>query len=342
MGRRLVAAVRAGEVPEKLIDDKVRRVLLLAARVGVLDGVPPGGGRLPPADLDGDAVAHEVAARSFVLARNERLHAAAGSGRADQGRGDRRARDRRPGARRRQRAGHPAARDLTAGRSRPRAVRCRRRATRSAPTRGRSCPPLPQSGPDGRAARRRATRSPWTRRPCAGSATCPAASTRSRSPGWSCGPLFTPVEDGEHTFAVSGFGTFDLTVGGQHLYVGTLHPAGTGRADLLLAPREHRAIVALTAGVPVEVVLRQTIQPGHGPHGLRDAGPPAARRPDADGHDRRGGRAGRRVRTSRWSSWAPPSRSSPRASTARHSRCRAGRTSWWYGWQRRIRARSWW
>src|SRR5690349_4608656 len=71
-GARLVAAVRAGEVAEELIDDKVRRVLRLAGRVGVLDGVPPAVGSFPP-DLDGDAVAHEVAAPSFVLARNEQF-----------------------------------------------------------------------------------------------------------------------------------------------------------------------------------------------------------------------------------------------------------------------------
>jgi beta-glucosidase len=73
---------------------------------------------------------------------------------------------------------------------------------------------------------------------------------------------FTPEQDGEHTFAVSGFGTFDLRVGTHQLYVGTLHPPGATRADLLLSPREHRAITTLTAGRPVEVVLRQSIQPG--------------------------------------------------------------------------------
>jgi beta-glucosidase len=113
-GAKLVAAVRSGEVPESEIDDKVRRVLRLAARVGVLDGVPPAVAPRPtepadqttatgptarddeafttdstgraatprpaeldnetvatwPADLDGAAVAHEIAARSFVLVRN--------------------------------------------------------------------------------------------------------------------------------------------------------------------------------------------------------------------------------------------------------------------------------
>ena len=54
----------------------------------------------------------------------------------------------------------------------------------------------------------------------------------------------------------------DLTLVGRRLYDGTLHPPGTGRADLLLSPREERAAVPLAAGVPVEVVLRQTIVPG--------------------------------------------------------------------------------
>ncbi|NUP40551.1 MAG: glycoside hydrolase family 3 protein, partial [Streptomyces sp.] len=41
-GEPLLAAVRAGRVPEELVDAKVRRILRLAARVGALDGaVPP-------------------------------------------------------------------------------------------------------------------------------------------------------------------------------------------------------------------------------------------------------------------------------------------------------------
>ncbi len=40
-GEALVAAVQAGEVPEAAIDDKVRRILRLAARVGALEGVAP-------------------------------------------------------------------------------------------------------------------------------------------------------------------------------------------------------------------------------------------------------------------------------------------------------------
>ncbi|MDP9791556.1 beta-glucosidase [Catenuloplanes nepalensis] len=67
-GPALVEAVRAGEVPERILDDKVRRVLRLATRVGALDGAGDAP-RLPP--LDGSEIAHEIATRSFVLARNE-------------------------------------------------------------------------------------------------------------------------------------------------------------------------------------------------------------------------------------------------------------------------------
>ncbi len=60
-GEDLVAAVRAGRVPEDAIDEKVRRLLRLAARVGAPRGEAPP----PPADLP-----REVAAEGMVLLRN--------------------------------------------------------------------------------------------------------------------------------------------------------------------------------------------------------------------------------------------------------------------------------
>ncbi|WP_438024079.1 beta-glucosidase [Sorangium sp. So ce233] len=71
-GDALVAAVRSGEVPEKAIDEKVRRLLRLAARVGALEGVAPAAPA--PAQLPADAaarLAREVAAASMVLVRNQ-------------------------------------------------------------------------------------------------------------------------------------------------------------------------------------------------------------------------------------------------------------------------------
>jgi beta-glucosidase len=93
---------------------------------------------------------------------------------------------------------------------------------------------------------------------------------------------FTPAEDGEHVFAVSGFGTFTLTVDGRTMIDGALHPAGTGRADLLLSPGERRATVRLAAGVPVTVVLHQSIEPGLA-HTVSTTLGHRAPGPDADG-----------------------------------------------------------
>ncbi|MGW1857066.1 beta-glucosidase H [Streptomyces collinus] len=70
-GEALARAVRDGRVTEAAVDAAVRRVLRLAARVGVLDGADPVVGE-PPAPVDGEALAREIARRSFVLVRNER------------------------------------------------------------------------------------------------------------------------------------------------------------------------------------------------------------------------------------------------------------------------------
>jgi beta-glucosidase len=66
-GEQLAAAVRAGLVPEELIDDKVRRLLHVAAQVGArgVDGVSGAGGRADPALL------RRAAAAAFTLLRNE-------------------------------------------------------------------------------------------------------------------------------------------------------------------------------------------------------------------------------------------------------------------------------
>lgn len=69
-GEALAAAVRAGEADEALVDAAVRNVLRLAARVGALAGAEPAVTD-PPAPVDGDALAREIARRSLVLLRND-------------------------------------------------------------------------------------------------------------------------------------------------------------------------------------------------------------------------------------------------------------------------------
>ncbi|SEQ91800.1 glycoside hydrolase family 3 C-terminal domain-containing protein [Lentzea albida] len=69
-GERLVAAVEAGEVPEALVDDKVLRLLRLAARVGALEGttaVVPS--LVEPLGAD-ERLLREAVSSSTVLLRN--------------------------------------------------------------------------------------------------------------------------------------------------------------------------------------------------------------------------------------------------------------------------------
>lgn len=67
-GDMLATAVRNGEVSEAVVDEHVRRVLTLAARVGALgEPVEPEDGA-----IDGPALARDLAARSAVLLQNER------------------------------------------------------------------------------------------------------------------------------------------------------------------------------------------------------------------------------------------------------------------------------
>ncbi len=65
-GDALVAAVRAGEVPAEAIEEKVRRLLRLAARVGALDFHTP----VRPRPIIDASFAREVEARGIVLVRN--------------------------------------------------------------------------------------------------------------------------------------------------------------------------------------------------------------------------------------------------------------------------------
>ena len=67
-GEALVAAVRAGEVDEAAIEEKVLRLLRLAARVGGVAGFQPA---TVTAIDDPIALAREIAAAGMVLLRNE-------------------------------------------------------------------------------------------------------------------------------------------------------------------------------------------------------------------------------------------------------------------------------
>jgi len=71
-GDALVAAVRDGRVPEAAIDEKVRRILRLAGRVGALEGVAPAVAQPPPPPSPEETAAllREASAAGTVLVRN--------------------------------------------------------------------------------------------------------------------------------------------------------------------------------------------------------------------------------------------------------------------------------
>ncbi|MEU4244593.1 glycoside hydrolase family 3 C-terminal domain-containing protein [Actinoplanes sp. NPDC026619] len=277
-GDKLVAAVKTGEVPEEIIDDKVRRVLLLALRVGALSVGVRGDAHLPEFDeLDGEKIAHEVAARSFVLVRNENwtlpLEPAALTRVAVIG------------------ALAMDARVLGGGSAQvspPHTISPLDGLRRALPgvdleyavgTDPRPfLPALHQPaqvtiGDHEFEVEPAAVR--WIGSLPGGLAMEPVDGLRLES-------TYTPDTTGEHTFAVSGFGTFRLSIDGELKYEGSLHPPGTGRADLLLSPREQRVTAYLTARKPVTIVLEQSIVPGHAHSVATTLGhrPPS---PDEDG-----------------------------------------------------------
>lgn len=71
-GDGLLAAVRAGEVDEAALDEKVERILLLARRVGAIDGLAPeGASRDRVADVDVRGTLRRLVARSMVVLKDD-------------------------------------------------------------------------------------------------------------------------------------------------------------------------------------------------------------------------------------------------------------------------------
>ena len=254
----LVAAVRDGRVAAELIDDKVLRVLRLAARVGALDGFP----EPPPVTTPPDARARlrDAAARAAVLLRNEdgalplsgvpRLavigpnavrFSAQGGGSAHvnpehvvtpveglrRALGDGTELIVRPGV-------HPHRRLA------PLAVS--RAADPETGERGVRLDFFDAGGALVESQHRKATDFVFLGGIPSGTARIVARAQ------------VTPAEDGVHTFAVAGAGEFELRLGDVRTAV-TLTPDGGDPVEALLRPPEHRVEVELKAGVTVPVEL---------------------------------------------------------------------------------------
>src|SRR5215469_16847345 len=264
-GERLVAAVRNGTVPAEVVDEQVRRVLRLAARVGALAGapesVPP---QRRPRIIDGAALAREIAARSFVLAVNGRqllpldvsdLSSVALIGALG--------RD---------------ARVLGGGSATvfPEHIVSPLEGLSAALPDGVKLSYAIGSDPRGKLSPARAPQ--WTGlqatfRDAAGVTIhqTPLATGAGR---WMQMPdgvdpaalatveisgRLTAEDGGEHHLGIRGIGRFTLTAGGRTLFDGTLRPASDDLAVSFLAPPEERVSVSLAAGSELEVSLTQQV-----------------------------------------------------------------------------------
>ncbi|MFE6426154.1 MULTISPECIES: beta-glucosidase [Streptomyces] len=259
-GEALARAVRAGEVTEAEVDAAVRNVLRLAARVGVLDGAEPAVTE-PPATVDGQALAREIARRSFVLVRNERAALPLRSGTVAL-----------IGA---------AARDariLGGGSATVFPARV------VSPLDGLTAA-LPEGsltyavGADPNTELAVADRGFELRAVCrdadgqvigTGSAPnghiqwmgsdLPEGVTHDRLHSVELTGTFTPRESGPHTFGIKGVGAFTLTVDGTTHYDDVQRPAKDDPFLSFFGAPEPRAQVDLTAGEPVEVGLTHVVE----------------------------------------------------------------------------------
>ncbi|MFI6767962.1 beta-glucosidase [Streptomyces sp. NPDC050355] len=265
-GAPLAEAVRAGQVAEAEVDDAVRRVLLLAARTGCLDGVPAA---VDPADvprgIDGRALAREVARRGFVLLRNEPVG------------GARRALPIDPAAVRSIAvigAGAREARVLGGGSATvyPESVVSPLEGLRTAlpdhvevvyaaGAEPRTRLPHAREGFTLRARYLAADGRPLAETPqfdgqVRATGGFPAGVTRQNLAAVELTGSFTPRLTGGHTFAVAGSGELRLTVGGSVRFDDHCAPEGNDPFEMLMHPVERRVTAELTAGEHIEVALR--------------------------------------------------------------------------------------
>ncbi|MET8824901.1 glycoside hydrolase family 3 C-terminal domain-containing protein [Streptomyces sp. NPDC004610] len=264
-GPALAQAVRDGSVPEAAVDTAVRNVLRLAARVGILDGAEPAV-TTPPAPVDGEALAREIARRSFVLVRNEPtgtggpvLPLPPGATVALSGAA---ARD---------------ARILGGGSATVFPART------VSPLDGLTAA-LPEGaltytvGADPSTEMAVADRGFTLRTVCrdADGEILGTASAPSGHLQWMDGDLpggvthdrlhtveltgtYTPRTTGTHTFGIRGAGAFTLTLGGRTHFDALQAPSEGDPFEALFGPPVPRAEVDLTAGEPVEVSLTQVV-----------------------------------------------------------------------------------
>ncbi|GAA2011540.1 glycoside hydrolase family 3 C-terminal domain-containing protein [Nocardiopsis rhodophaea] len=257
-GDRLVAAVREGRVPESAVDAMARRVLRLAARVGLLDGADPVVAPAEvPAALDGRAVARDAAARSFTLLRNEHatlpidpanvrrvalIGRAADEARTSGGGSAAVFAERTVSPLAGLRAALPDGVELVHAigadpRVSPPPIRGPLTATfRDADGAVLATEPLPNGTAH------------WL-------GEFPAGVTPANLAAIEVTGTLVPAATGTHTLGVTGVGHFTLTLGGTVLHDGTQELDGTDPGAAIFAPPSSSHALHLTAGHPVDVAV---------------------------------------------------------------------------------------
>ncbi|KAB8192691.1 glycosyl hydrolase [Nonomuraea phyllanthi] len=250
-GERLEAAVREGRVPEAAVDDRVRRILRLASRVGALRGERDPAGREGRREVvDGVALAREVAARASTLLTNDgvlpfrqvrtvALIGAAAAGARIMGGGSAQV--------------FP---DRIVSPLQGLAERAEVRYALGTDPRIRLAPlpgPVTATFLDAQGAtlaeQPLATgEARWIGQLPPGVDGDRLATVRMRT-------TYTPEVSGEHQLSVAGVGGFTIAVNGEAVFDDRVGPDGGDPAAALLSPPERRVSVPMAAGEPYEVVV---------------------------------------------------------------------------------------
>ncbi|MGW0195383.1 glycoside hydrolase family 3 protein [Nonomuraea sp. NPDC003201] len=262
-GERLEAAVREGRVPEPVVDDRVRRILRLAHRVGALHGSKPppaeeraatDAAETPAADerpaVDGVALAREVATRGFTLLTNDgilpfrqvRTIALIGAAAAEA-----------------RVMGGGSAQVFPGRIVSPLQGLGERAEVRYALGTGPRIRLSPLPGP-AMAAFLDADGAVLSEQPLA---TAEARWIGQLPPGVDGDRLaavrlrttYTPDVSGEHQLSVAGVGAFTVAVDGESVFDGSIGPAGDDPAMAFLSPPERRISLPMAAGQAYEVVV---------------------------------------------------------------------------------------